>query len=615
MAVDKVVVDIITNTDKSNSRLKKFAIAVGVATVAIGAMIKVGKDLVDAYAVQEQAEARLEATIKSTGSAAGLTSDQLIDMAKGLQGVTKFGDEAIIGAESLLLTFKDIGGDIFPRALESILDVSEAMGQDLKSSTVQLGKALNDPVGGIAALTRVGIQFTDKQKDMIKALVDTGDVAGAQGIILEELESQFGGVAVAAADTATGGIVQLSNASGDLKEALGKIIAEGTQPVVTGLTEFIEKITEAIEAQQKLNKALDEASGRTFTNTAEGLLALKDGYDEIQKRIATVTANIKENTNSEDSYRKASVAGSQKALDALKKQAESVGRQIYERGRLLSVAELARLKAIESIQAEEDLSTAITTVAEATDELTTVNEDLFASEESINIMIAERENLRMAETSRAMNGLGEQIDKVKELKATWEDYASSTMGLMNALNSLAGANADAELQSLDEKLEAEYTAAEAAGATDEELSALKEAHADELDKKKRQIAHDEAIRNKALGLMDVAINTAIGISKAIPNPVLIAFAAAIGAVQAAAILATPVPAYATGGSFIADKPQMIQVGEGAGSEKVTVEQASGSTGGGGDQFRLLSAGGDFLGWIQREGIDNRGLRSSRGGAI
>ena len=294
----KVFVDIKTTTDgkEPGSGLKKFAIGAGIAAVAIAGLIKIGKDLVNVYSVQEQAEARLEATIKSTGKAAGLTADQLKDMASGLQGVTKFGDEAIIGAESLLLTFKDIGGDIFPRALESILDVSEAMDQGLKESTIQLGKALNDPIQGLTAMRRVGIQFTDAQEDMIKGMVEVNDLAGAQDIILTELESQFGGVARAAADTATGALTQLGNTMGDLQEAYGRNLAEGIQPFVKGLENIVAQMVEAANKAHDLKDALDIIDEGGITSAKQTLLILENQRDKLGQ-IAAQYEGLDEKAN------------------------------------------------------------------------------------------------------------------------------------------------------------------------------------------------------------------------------------------------------------------------------------------------------------------------------
>src|SRR3990172_2013854 len=107
----------------------------------------------EAIAVDKQ----LEAVIKSTGGAAGVSADAARKLAESLSQITNFGDDAILGAENLLLTFTKIGAgdDIFRDATHAVLNMSTAMGTDLKSSAIQVGKALNDPVKGIGALSRV----------------------------------------------------------------------------------------------------------------------------------------------------------------------------------------------------------------------------------------------------------------------------------------------------------------------------------------------------------------------------------------------------------------------------------------------------------------------------
>lgn len=214
--------------------------AVGVGVLGLGALGLAFKDSISLAKTQRDAERQLNAVIESTGGAAGLTADQIKEMASGLQNVTNFGDEAIISGQNLLLTFTNIGGDVFPRATETMLDMSQALGQDMKSSAVQLGKALNDPIQGITALSRVGVSFTEEQKEQIRAMVEAGDVAGAQTLILDELAKEFGGSARAMADPA----VQLQNAWGDFKEVIGLAVlpildrlAQRAMPLVTNAIE------------------------------------------------------------------------------------------------------------------------------------------------------------------------------------------------------------------------------------------------------------------------------------------------------------------------------------------------------------------------------------------
>ena len=208
------------------------------ATIAFAGLSATIGGLINTYRTQEQAEKKLATVLKSTGSAAGLTSKELIEMAGSLQKVSTFGDEAIIEAQSLLLTFTKIGKDVFPEATETILNMSAAMGQDLKSSTVMLGKALNDPVAGISALSRVGVQLTEEQKNLIKSFSDVNDIASAQKVILGELETQFGGQARATAE-GTGRFIQLSNTLGDLAEVIGKKLTKPLSEMAGWLNDIL----------------------------------------------------------------------------------------------------------------------------------------------------------------------------------------------------------------------------------------------------------------------------------------------------------------------------------------------------------------------------------------
>ncbi len=196
---------------------------------------------------QIQVERQQEAVLRSTGHAAGISSGELRKMASELQGLTNYGDEAVMGAQNLLLTFQNIGSDIFPRATKSTLDLSAAFGQSLSSSAMQLGKALEDPIQGITALRRVGVSFSKDQQELIKTLVETGQVAQAQSMILDVLERQVGGSAEAIADAAT----QAKNAMGDLKEEIGRLwigisapFQQATAGMAGALAEFLKESRE-----------------------------------------------------------------------------------------------------------------------------------------------------------------------------------------------------------------------------------------------------------------------------------------------------------------------------------------------------------------------------------
>jgi len=214
--------------DKQKAQTKKWQNSVNknVGSVAktfrgLAAAAGVGlltKKIVSATAKQQNAIAQLAQGWKTTGGVVGRSVDEIVAKAARLQDVSIFGDEQIIEAQSQLITFTNIVEDQFDRATIAAMDLSTRMGTDLKSSVLQLGKALNDPVTGMTALTRSGVTFTESQKEMVRALVDSGRSVEAQQLMLAELEKQFGGSAKAARETFGGALSGLSGAFNDLLE-------------------------------------------------------------------------------------------------------------------------------------------------------------------------------------------------------------------------------------------------------------------------------------------------------------------------------------------------------------------------------------------------------------
>ena len=210
-------------------------------TVGITAPLAImGATSVQAFREQNKAIAQVEAGLQSTAGQVGFTSKELQKMASDLQNKTLFGDEVILkDATAQLLTFTNISGQNFARTQQAALDLATRLDGDLKSASIQLGKALNDPVANLSALSRSGIQFSEDQKEVIKSLAETGQLAEAQTIILDELNKQYGGSAEAAAK-ADGGFTQLANSFGDLQEEIGKLLVQYLRPIVDRLKTFVQ---------------------------------------------------------------------------------------------------------------------------------------------------------------------------------------------------------------------------------------------------------------------------------------------------------------------------------------------------------------------------------------
>lgn len=243
-------------------------------SAALGAAVM--KSAVDAWMRQEEAIKQVESRLKSTGGVAGQTSQGLQAMAAQLQQITTFGDEAVLEMQSMLLTFTNIRGTIFEDTTLAALNLSTAMGQDLKTSVLQLGKALNDPIRGVTSLSDAGVQFSTTQREQIKVLVESGQTMAAQRVILKELETQFGGAAKAARDTLGGAIQSLQNSFGDALETLGS----GGSGFVGAIHE-LEAVIVSPQFQQGL-AGLATGIANVGTYAAKGVAAVSELFTEIK---------------------------------------------------------------------------------------------------------------------------------------------------------------------------------------------------------------------------------------------------------------------------------------------------------------------------------------------
>jgi hypothetical protein len=195
---------------------------------------KVVKESVASFtdAAREASEIAEQTTtvIRSTHGATNLSAEGFSQLAKKVQDLAAVDDDVIQGGENILATFTAIkaGGpaQIFERATLAAADMAAAMGhgtinaEGLQSANIQLGKALQDPIRGITALRKIGVDFNNTTRDQIKNLVQHGQVAKAQGIILNEVNKEFGG---SARSSATEG-KRLAVVWGNMQEILGGLL-------------------------------------------------------------------------------------------------------------------------------------------------------------------------------------------------------------------------------------------------------------------------------------------------------------------------------------------------------------------------------------------------------
>lgn len=232
---------------KMMSTGRKMTVGMSLPIVAgFGAMIQAAQESNKISKITEQ-------IIKSTGGAAKLTADQISELSTALSNKTGVDDEIIQKGQNLLLTFTKVrdevgkGNDVFSRASLAMLDLGTVFGSS-DAAAMQLGKALNDPVKGITALSKAGVTFTAEQKETIKAMVAANDILGAQKIILAEVETQVGGTAAASAT----GFDRMKVAVGNMAETLGNVLVPWLEKASTKVSEWTEKFQSLSPEMQKM---------------------------------------------------------------------------------------------------------------------------------------------------------------------------------------------------------------------------------------------------------------------------------------------------------------------------------------------------------------------------
>ena len=172
-----------------------------------------------------------------------------MDYAEALWSTIGVDDEVSKKTQAKLATFSQIARstDTMGRSTLLAADLSTKGFGSMDSAAVLLGKALENPTKGVSALSRVGVELTDSQKEQVKALQKTGDMAGAQEIIFKALETQVGGTAEATANDTDKLAVGFSNVGSAIGTALLPVL-NAVLPYLLRFAQWAQDNTGAIVA-------------------------------------------------------------------------------------------------------------------------------------------------------------------------------------------------------------------------------------------------------------------------------------------------------------------------------------------------------------------------------
>jgi hypothetical protein len=242
-----------TPMEKLGATTRALAPAASVGLTALAAMGAVAIKAAEDAQVADNRLANIAESMNLFGKETDTVVARLQAFADTTMKATAIDDEIIKSTQAKLLTFKelaataDVAGGAMDRATLAAIDLAAAGFGSAETNAAQLGKALQDPIKGLTALTRSGVTFTEAEREKIKAMVESGNILGAQNEILAAIETQVGGTAEA---TATGS-AKMTVAFGEMQESIGKALLplfEKLVPLVTGFFDFIAKNSGVVTA-------------------------------------------------------------------------------------------------------------------------------------------------------------------------------------------------------------------------------------------------------------------------------------------------------------------------------------------------------------------------------
>lgn len=418
----------------------------------IGAGVSIFRGIISESIEAEQSLSQVRAALASTGGVSGQTVESLNDIASALERTSTFGDDSVLAMESVLLTFTNVSGSTFPRATQAVVDLATRMGGDLQGAAVQLGKALQEPDQALTALSRSGIQFNAVQEETIKKMVKAGDVAGAQAIILAEVERQFGGSAKAARETLGGSFDAVRNAWGNLLEAIGKTglgdaIASQANAGASALASFTEKI-ESTGSNLHVLSVFVDAYGESMRNYAPSLLNFGENFrralGDAAEAVRQISAEQEKEAASRDLVTKARAEFARNWSAALAAQAaaeKAAGEAAEAERKKAKAAAESLAKALASESSARALS-----IANLMREISGIGA---SAKERLALKIATEqqvaaEKLGLATGDKRMESINAQIAAEQTLAAEKDQavarYEKAVDGMRDALASLAAAD-------------------------------------------------------------------------------------------------------------------------------------------------------------------------------
>lgn len=448
----------------------------------------------------EQATNLLTAALQTTGHAAGVTVREIQELGEAVEANTLFKKEDILKAAAALTSYGNIQDDVFKRALVLSTDLATRLGVDVATAADQLGAALENPEKGLGRLDKKYQDLLISQKDTIDAFIKQGDVASAQRVILEALESKSKDLAESQAQGLTGAANKLGDAWDNLLESLGNTVNESgaAQVSLSALTFIVEKLNEAVDnsplaQKKKLEANIKELTGSFGTRLDELVLGSAPVLEEKKRQLAEINRKLAEeerkaNEEKQEALKAADLAAANSRNEALLQIERDFQRKFKdaaqtEREKLIEEAEQAK-QHIKALFKDDRNSQAARTATEAV-------------EENLRARLAKLDE-EAAKPARALAEANEKVVESLQKRVALEGLADPKQRFVQAeLDKLNASATEEYRQKVRQLAEALYEKEEASKAAKEAEEAHKKA-VEEINREALQLIPTYDLAKQAL---------------------------------------------------------------------------------------------------------------------
>jgi len=207
----------------------------------------------EAFEALHKANVQLQAGLESTRGVSGETLQSLESDQDKFRKNVDISKASIADMQAQILTFPKISSQVFPQVEQDVMDMATRLHHGLDETSIMVSKALQDPLHLVRQLRRVGVDFTEQELEKIQTLAKTNHLLEAQKLILNEIQTEFGGSAEAAASANP--FFELDKATEDLRLDLGSLIDEikvGLAPALISFTEGVKNVVDWIRRNKDM---------------------------------------------------------------------------------------------------------------------------------------------------------------------------------------------------------------------------------------------------------------------------------------------------------------------------------------------------------------------------